>query len=195
MSLIPTPAGFCPSSFSMRLQTSQAVFASPFGGSEQVIDRGNDRWMVSLTLPARRFAQAAAIEAFISSMRGLTNTVALYHWIRKVPRGTMRGAPMAAPAAAGASSILVGTPSGSSLLAGDLIGVGGMLLMVGQDCVADGTGLVVPIANRLRLPLIGGEAVVWDRPTALFRLASQSAVQYIPGYSPEVSFDFVEAIG
>ncbi|MNL18904.1 hypothetical protein D3C87_1400760 [compost metagenome] len=160
-----------------------------------MIDLLNDRWLISLSLPNRKFADAAVIEAFIASLRGMTNTVALYHWVRKVPRGTMRGAPTVAAASAGTGSLTITTTVGATLLAGDMIGVGGLLLQVATDATADGAGaMVVSIVNRLRTAVAGGTAVVWDRPTAPFRLASPSAIQYIPGYAPEVSFDFVEAI-
>lgn len=197
MSLIALPAGFCPRTFSMRLQTNQRVFDSPFGGSGQAIDLLNDRWLVSLSLPNKKHADSAVVEAFIASLRGMTNTVALYHWVRKVPRGTMRGTPVVNPAAAGTDQIMIGvSTAGETLKAGDLIGIGGMLLMVAEDCVENGSGgLPVKLANKLRRNLIAGEPVIWDRPAAIFRLASNSAVQYIPGYAPEVAFDFVEAIG
>jgi hypothetical protein len=199
MSLIALPAGFCPNAFTLRQQTNQRAFGSPFGGSEQVIDMLNDRWLISLTLPNRKFADAAAVEAFIASLRGMTNTVALYHWVRKVPRGTMRGAPVVAtglPLFAGDSNINVSTTAGATLLAGDMIGCGGQLFQVQSDVAADGSGnMNVLVVNRSRVSVAAGGLIVWDRPAAPFRLASPSAVQYIPGYAPEVSFDFVEAIG
>ncbi|CAA2107622.1 hypothetical protein [Variovorax paradoxus] len=198
MSLIALPAGFCPNSFSMRLQTNQRAFASPFGGSEQVIDMGNDRWLVSLSLPNRKFADAARVEAFIASLRGMTNTVALFHWIRKVPRGTMRGSPVVAvgaPLFVGDPNIQVTTTAGATLLAGDMVGVGGQLFQVAKDVVANGSGAMnIDVVNRSRVAAASGSQVVWDKPTALFRQSSQSAVQYIPGYATEVSIDFVEAV-
>lgn len=196
MSLIALPARFCPNSFSLRMQTNQLAFASPYGGSEQVIDKGNDRWVLSLSLPNRTFAQAAAIEAFIGALRGMTNTVALYHWVRKVPRGTMRGSPVSWATSAGSDTINIttGNPA-ATLLAGDMIGVGGLLLQVAEDCTADGVGILqAKLVNRLRYAVAIDTPVIWDKPTAPFRLASPSAVQYIPGYAPEVAFDFVEAI-
>lgn len=157
----------------------------------------NDRWLVSLSLPARRFADAAAVEAFIAAMRGMTNTVALYHWVRKVPRGTMRGAPVVAlPIFAGDDGFWADTTAGATLLAGDMVGVAGMLFQVRQDTVADGAGrIAIGIVNRSRKAVSVGAAVTWDRPAAPFRLVSPSAVQYIPGHAPEVAFEFVEAIG
>ncbi|WP_295986474.1 hypothetical protein [uncultured Variovorax sp.] len=180
----------------MRQQVAQRVFSSPDSGSEQVIDRLNDRWLVSLTLPNRLHADAAVIEAFIGALRGMTNTVLLFHYVRKVPRGSMRGAPTAQAAAAGAQALAINTTAGATLRAGDMIGVSGLLLMAAADATANGSGvMVVPLVNCLRLAIGGGAPVTWDRPTAPFRLVSPTAVQYIPGYSPEASFDFVEAVG
>lgn len=187
---------FCPNSFSMRQQTNQRVFASPENGSEQVIDRLNDRWLISLSLPSRKFVDAARVEAFIASLRGMTNTVLLYHWARKQPVGTMRGAPTAVPVGVGSDILLINTVAGATLLAGDLVGVAGMLVQAASDATAGDTGLMVlPIVNRLRYAVVSGAAVTWDRPTAPFRLSSQSAVQYVPGYAAEVAMDFVEAVG
>lgn len=195
MSVIALPAGFCPNSFSLSLLTTQRLFASPFGGSEQVIDLMQDRWLLTLSLPNRTHASAAAIEAFIAALRGMTNTVNIYHWLRKQPRGTMRGAPTSQAAPIGGTALFLNTTAGATLLAGDMIGVGGLLLQVENDCVANGAGVLgVPLVNRLRKAIVAGSLVTWDKPTAAFRLASKSAVQYIPGYAPEVSFDFVEAV-
>ena len=53
MSSVTWPASLVPSAASLRLSTVQRVHASPFGGSEQVVDLLNDRWLLSLTLSAR----------------------------------------------------------------------------------------------------------------------------------------------
>lgn len=196
MSEIVLPDGFCPNAFTLWQITNQRVFASPYGGSEQALDMGNDRWGIYLTLPNRKFPDAARVEAFIAALRGMTNTVRLYHWARKVPRGTMRGTPTAQAANAGTQALILNTVAGATLEAGDMIGLAGLLLQVASPTVADGAGAMpVTVVNRLRVPVPPGSAVTWDRPTALFRQSSQSArVQYIPGYAPEVPFDFVEVV-
>jgi len=197
MSTIALPPKFCPNSFILRLQTNQRVVSSPGGGSEQVIDMLNDRWVISLTLPNRKFYDAALIESFIASMRGMTNTVRLHHFVRPQPRGTMRGTlKIFLATGPGADSIYVeGGQPFASVGGGDLFEVNGMLLQAAEDRIADANGRIgIPIASRLRRATVVGQAVVWDKPGALFRMTSASAVQYIPGYSPEVPFDFVEAI-
>lgn len=197
MSLISLPAGFRPSSVSLRLYTSQRVNAAPFGGSEQAVDLLNDRWLMSLRLPASLPADSAAREAFLASLRGQVNTCALWHFMRPVPRGTMRGTPtLSASAAQGASSIAItgGTASGT-LLAGDMLGVGGLLLMVAADVTLNGSGAgTVTLVNRLRTALSSAAAVTWSQPTAPFRLLNNASVTYLPGLAESVELDFGEAV-
>jgi len=195
MTLIAVPSTFKPDSFSMRLFTNQRVFASPYGGSEQVSDFGNDRWMISLTLPRDRPEVAARNEAFVNALRGQTNTCLMWHMKQRIPLGTMRGTPTAQAAAAGTQALMINTTPGATLLAGDMIGAAGLLLQVASDTVADGTGvLAVVLVNKLRAPVANGSAVTWDRPTAPFRKVSNASFQFFFGYSEGVSLDFVEAI-
>jgi hypothetical protein len=195
MSLITAPSTFRPQTFSMRLSTMQNSFASPFGGSEQVVDLMNDRWEATVTLPPGPQDLVASREAFVNAMRGQTNTVALYHYGRPIPRGTMRGSPLSNGASVGANSMVIGASAGVTLLAGDMIGVGGLLLQVASDCVADGFGVItVPLVNRVRKYITAGLPVIWDRPTAEFRLVSKPSFVYAAGYAEGAPLDFVESI-
>lgn len=186
-----------PASFSLRLATNQRAFAAPDGGSEQVVDMGNDRWELSVSLPNSEYDLAARVEAFIASLRGQTNTVPIYHLVREVPEGSLRGNPvLAAPLFPRDPNLPITAAPGATLLAGDMLGCAGQLFQVRDDVVANGAGYMnVFLVNRSRVGAPKDTPVVWYRPTARFRLVSGSQVQYIPGYSPEVSFDFVEAIG
>lgn len=199
MSIITRPDEFVPRQCQLTQQVNQRVSASPFGGSEQAIDLLNDRWLLSCDFPAGQRIDGAWREAFIGSLRGNTNSVYLYHFERKAPRGTMRGTlTLAANAAQGASILSVTGGVGQALTTlrtGDMIGVGGLLLMVASNCTANSSGVItVPITNRLRVAQSSGAAVTWDKPTALFRLLSTSGVQYSPGRCSDTSFDFAEKI-
>jgi hypothetical protein len=196
MTLIALPPSFRPESFSMQLITAENSFASPFGGSEQVIDLLNDRWTISLTLPRGSQENAARNEAFLNALRGMTNTCSLWHMKRRIPLGTMRGAPTAQAATQGAAVVGINTTAGATLIAGDMFGVGGLLLQAAEDAIANGAGaMVVKIGNRLRTSLTAGTAVIWDTPTAPFRKVSKAGFQYFTGYAEGVSLDFVEHIG
>lgn len=185
-----------PSNFSLQLLTTQRAFASPFGGSEQVIDLGQDRWTASIAIPSMTYEEAAEIEAFIASLRGMSNTVELFHLVRPEPRGTLRGTPvLALPIFVGDGGIFVDTVPGATLRPGDMVGVSGMLFQVREPAVANGAGRIgIAIVNRARKAVAPGASIIWDRPSVPFRVVSQPAVQYVPGYAPSVAFDFVEAI-
>jgi hypothetical protein len=190
------PASLRPSAFSMDLETNQIANSSPQGGNEQVIDRLNDRWVASITLPVRTHAESRALEAFLNNLRGIVNWVHLWHLASPYPRGTMRGSPVLTSAAdQGDDELRITTDAGATLLAGDLVGVGGLLFMVAEDCVAGGAGtLTVPIVNRVRTAQALGAAVTWDKPTTTFRVPSRSRVNYMAGVSDEVTLELRERI-
>lgn len=197
MSLITLPADFVPRTCQIEPVTNQRLAASPFGGSEQVTDLLNDHWRMAVSLPNSPHAWGAWREAFIASFRGQVNWVALWHFVRPQPRGTMRGTPTLSGAhAQGVAALAItGGTAGGTLLAGDMLGVGGLLCMVASDITLDGSGAgSVAIVNRLRVAQSGGAAVTWDRPTALFRLLSSSGVGYAPGVAGGPSFEFKEKI-
>lgn len=197
MSTITLPAQFTPSTATFTQNTAQRVSAAPFGGSEQAIDLMNDRWTCNCEIAIKSAAKAASLEAFVGAMRGQTNVVALYHFARPVPNGTVRGTlTLNAAAAQGASSIVVTgcSPATGTLLAGDLLGVGGLLLMVASDCTAVAGVITVPITNPLRAGQSSGAAVTWNQPTALFRLLASSGLQYTAMVSNPSTFDFGEKI-
>jgi hypothetical protein len=182
----------------MRLETNQIVNSSPQGGNEQAVDRLNDRWVASVTMPVRTHADSRALEAFLARFRGQVNWIDLWHmgqWSGQ-PSGTMRGSPVLLSAAAqGADELRITTDAGATLLAGDLVGVGGLLFMVAEDCTAGGGGtLTVPIVNRVRTAQALGAAVTWNKPTASFRVVSHSGVHYVGGVSEEVTIELRERI-
>ena len=195
---ITLPTEFVPNACTFVQSTNQRVSASPFGGSEQAIDLLNDRWKASMQLSAKTPDEGAWIEAFIGAMRGQVNTVDLYHFARPVPRGTIRGSlTLNANAAQGASSIQITgcSPSNGTFLGGDMMGVGGLLVMAAPGTYTASAGIVtVSITNRLRAAQSSGAVVTWNKPTAPFRLLSTSDVQFTPGQTQPVTFDFGEKI-
>lgn len=191
MALISLPPSFRPSGFSLTPYVNQRVSASNFGGSEQAIDMLNDRWQATVELPVRKFNEAAELEAFIGAMRGQVNTVLLHHFARPSVRGSIAGARTLATAAPqGAGSISI-TASGD-VKAGDMLGVGGLLLMAREDAASVAGVITVPLVNRLRRAQASGLAVTTYKAAAPFRLLATSGVNYVPGYASTVSFDFGE---
>jgi hypothetical protein len=102
------PESIHPLSCRLVPQINQRVNASPGSGSEQAVDMLRDRWMMYLTLPRRRFAEAAAVEAYLNRFRGQVNWADAWHFARPEPNGTLRGSLYTnASAAQGAAALQV----------------------------------------------------------------------------------------
>lgn len=197
MSTIAIPSAFVPTSFQFDQWTNQRVRGSVFGGSEQATDLLNDRWMATIDTGWCTYTDGQKLEAFRNAMRGQVNVCALPYYPRTAPTGTARGTmTLNASAAQGASSIVITgvSPSTGTLLAGDVLGVGGLLLMVSTDCTAVAGVITVPLTNRLRIALSSGASVTWNAPTALFRLLNSSGIQYVAERTSPASWQFGEKI-
>ena len=190
------PSALDVSTFTLQLQSNVRSFASPFGGMQQVTDLLNDRWYAVLEIPDDYSSVVAAYEAFFNRLRGGVHTVGLWHMARPVPQGTMRGAPtLAAAAAAMADSISVQAVAGETLLAGDMLGVGGLLLQVADNVTFPVGGVAaVPLVNRLRKALSSGAAVTHTKPTAQFRPVAPPSFAYGRALVAGQTLEFVEAI-
>lgn len=179
-------------------QVAQLANSSPLGGSEQVFDLLNDRWMVYLTLPVEKFATAAAVEAFLVKLRGMVNTVNFWHFARPQPQGTLRGTLLTSgiQAQGAAQIVLSGGTALGTVLEGDCFGAGGQILMASANATADALGnITIPISGqRLRAAIAAGQSVAWDKPAAAFRLMANSGLTYEAGITSEVSCTFGEAI-
>lgn len=171
-------------------------FKSPYNGTLQVVDYVAERWMLSVTLPQARRVNAGLVEAFFMRLRGGVNRVAAWHFGRPTPIGTLRGSPtLQSTVNRGATSIPVSNGgAGATLAAGDMLGLGGQLLMVAENVTFNGSGTAtVPIVHRIRATINAGAAVAWNRPTAEFAMpAWQAGVTHFPGGVDAAAFDFEE---
>jgi hypothetical protein len=155
------------------LKDSVLISVSELNGSVQTVEIPGWRWVTSLNYDIDSVGNRAVLEAFWAKVRGRSNTVSLWHMSRPAPLGTFRGSPLTnGTQAAGSSSLsLKSTTSNSTLLAGDLIGIAGQLLMVTANVTAVSTNMAaVPIAPPLRAAIASDVAVVWDKPTTQFIL-------------------------
>jgi len=168
MTVYDWPDAFLCSECSILLDPNTREFESPFTRAYQSIDLLGERFRMTVSLPPRYRRESGALEAFFNKQRGV-NRIRAWHLARPEPVGTLRGAPtLAAAAAQGAAALSV---SGSgTLAAGDMLGVGGLLFQVAEDCSGAGT-IAVPLVNRARIALASGAAVTWYRPSSTWRLA------------------------
>lgn len=154
-------------------------------GSGQTRILAPPRWTAALVC-SDTLSQANAAEwrNLILSLQGRINQLALYDLGNPAPRGTMRGTlTLSAGVAVGATTISItggAGQAGTTLLAGDWIGIGSgstrQLVSVAADATADGSGLIsVTINQPARWAQTIGSSVTWDKPTALFRQTSQDS--------------------
>lgn len=191
----PSTRLFIPQRFELALRSNVVISTSPLTGATQTVEIPGARWVGSMTLTPCTQADQAAREALLTQIAGQANRVALWHFARPVPRGTMRGNPtLSATAAAGATSMAVSTTAGATALAGDMFSVGSQLVQCVTDAAADGAGaMTMSIRPALRAQVASATAVVWDKPTAAFILTSPEVrVGYRPAVGEEIALDFME---
>jgi hypothetical protein len=195
MSTTDWPAALRPSQAQWQLVKSGAQFASPFNGTLQAVDYLAERWAVSLTLPPARNAGATA--ALLNWLSGGVNRVRVWHSANGgMPSGTIIGTPVlnAAVGRGDTALVLSACGVGTTLLAGDYIGVGGHLLQIAADATANGGGfMAISTINRVRSTIAYAAAVTYYRPTAEFVMPAMQAGPVLdPGASQPVALDLVE---
>lgn len=171
------------------------------GPAEQTIETPySHRWRVTLTLRgAASFAERAQQEAFLATLKSGANRVTMHHHAHPAPYGTLRGSPtLSGSHAQGATTINITATNAQTLVAGDMIGVtttaGLQLVRVVTGGVSNGT-LSVVVEPALRAAATIGAAVVWDKPTALFRLAATEwSSSFAPREASPITLDFVEVL-
>lgn len=191
----PSTDVFKPAKFEIGLRSNVLISTSPLSGVTQTVELPGARWVVSMTLDPVEWADQAVREALFSQIAGQANRVALWHFVRSAPRGTMRGSPtLSATASAGATSLSITTTAGATLLKGDMVKIGSQLLQVVADATANGSGaMTATVAPAVRTTVASGQAVSWDAPTSTFILTqSEVRVGYRPGIGEAISLEFVE---
>lgn len=174
---IDWPAALKAAIFEWGLTRAVVQFRSPVSSQFQAVDLLSEFWTVAVTLPPALRTQGGAAEAFVNQLVGGAQPVNLYHMQRQTPTGTMRGTPTLAVAAAQFAKTFQLSGASGTLLAGDLIGLGGQILQVAADTVDDGSGnMTVTTVNRIRSSQTIGAAVMWNKPTAQFCAADPSSV-------------------
>lgn len=146
---------------------------------------GPPRWTVALSPSEHLLEDDAALwRDTIFSLEGRVHQLAVHYIELPAPRGTMRGTlTLTADAAKGARTLSVtggAGQAGATLLQGDFIGVGTgstrQLVSVAANATANGSGVIsVTVRQPLNWAQVSGSAVVWDKPTALFRQRSSAS--------------------
>lgn len=189
-----TGTHWLPKRFSAELRTNVMVSVSPLNGSVDTLELPGARWVFDLDFDGAYFSEQAEREALWTQMGGQSNRMALYHFVRPAPRGTMRGSPtLSATAAAGATSLSISTTTGNTLLRGDMLKVGSQLVQVVADATSSGGVLTAAIRPALRAQVASGQPVTWDKPTSLFIPSGPVAIPYGAVLGEGFSVEMVEA--
>ncbi len=197
MTTIALPTNFSVTNFSLEQFAAVRKNASLLGGTGQQIDLLQDRWYVSLSIAAKSYSNAAAIEAWIANLRNGANYVNIYHMVRPTPRGTVaqNGNAVGTNAIGSATLAVTGMTPAGTLLAGDMIQCNGLLLMVSTDITLNGSGAgTIALVNRLRVACSGGQAVTWNRPAVPFTVIGRPAMVYGADYAQPLQMEFMEVI-
>lgn len=192
MTIYAWPAAVQPRSIQLRLLPAVRTFTSPYSRQTQAVDLMAETWRLQMALPPNTDrTQGGALEALFDRLKGQVNQVALYHFGRPAPMGTMRGAPTLSASAAQLANTVSISGTGT-LLAGDMIGIGGQLCRVMADATLPAT---VEIAPRLRVDKASGTAVTWDKPTANFMLAGDGVpLVWEPGFYQGPDIEWMEKV-
>jgi hypothetical protein len=192
MSIITLPTTLAVAKVAWSQQRRDMNFSSPFGS--QAVEISTPLWAVTLTSNGMIEKDSGIWKALLMQLRGRTNQLELWDMTREQPRGTMRGTmTLNVNAAQGAASldIIAAGQAGTTLKAGDMLGLGSgitqQVVMVVADALADGSGLItVSIEAPLRNAFAASSAVTWNKPTALFR-SNSSKNGWEMGYGSEMT--------
>jgi hypothetical protein len=156
------------------------------GGDEQTSEIAySHRWLAEIVLPPTpTFSERAFQEAWLTRLKNGANRTTFHHFQHPVPYGTLRGSPVVASLMAqGLTTISITATTGETLKAGDMIGITTtasyaiQVVRVTADITASGGAMSFQFEPALRAPANGGAAIIWDRPSALFKLNDSTVMQ------------------
>jgi hypothetical protein len=188
----PTGRTFVPVQFSAELRTNVLISTSPLTGAVDTREVPGARWVFTLTYNNQTLEEQARREAFYTQVGGQANRISIWHQMRPAPRGTLRGSPTLASAAASGATTASIAGSGN-LKAGDMLAIGNQLVQVIEDTTALSS---VKFRPALRAGAAAGSPVTWDRPRASFILTSPGvAIPYAPKHGTGFLVELMEVFG
>jgi hypothetical protein len=169
--------------FSLIAQNQTAVSTSPFTGQQQVYEWPGEFWLLKVSLPPMKRADAEQWIAFLTSLRGSSGTFYFGDPYGKTPQGVATGTPKVNGSnAAGSKTVNTKgwTHSITGILkAGDYLSFGGSgglrLYKVLKDANSDSSGNVtLDIFPRLREALSGDQTIFTTNCKGIFRLSDNT---------------------
>ena len=180
----------------LRAVNAVAYSQSPFTFAGQAVAHPGQMWQIDVTLPPMRRADAEKWVAWLVSLRGRLGTFL----IGDTSCGSIRGTATAATitGSAGANTVSATVTSGQTLLAGDMIQIGGGSDATLHKVLADFTGTGSPADLEIWPSLRKARSAVsadLTSPQGVFRLVSNEtnwSVNEASIYG--ISFSAMEAV-
>lgn len=151
--------------------------ASTFDGSVQTIETPGARWRISCRWSyLKAGAEANAMMTLVALMRGGAAKIEVPWFWRRIPQGTLRGAPTVnASGTAGKVLALANCTIGATLEPGDMLGLEtGQVVMVEESVTALTTSMLVRVSVPIRTVPPNGSLVTWDDPRMVMMAATPS---------------------
>lgn len=174
-----------------------AIYRDPFKGTISTADRDGEHWRVQCAFENLSGARRRTLEAFLLKLNGSQHRFTMRDWSYQ-RAGVGGGTPLVAGAAQTGKTLNIdGGPVSTVgwLLAGDKIGVGGILYSVDDDVNTDAGGLAaITVTPRIFVAPNDNDAVEIDTPTNLFVLDQGTLDIRSNQNVASISFNAVSAI-
>lgn len=187
------PAAVVPMEASWKWHTRSRPMISPLTGKTRTVSDGGSHWSCTLTVRNLRDADKAAMQAFLSRLRGRLNRAQLPASVF-TQQGTLTALTVNGANQTGTSLVCDGaTPTTGTAKSGDMVSVEGRLYMV----VADATAVAGTVTLEVVPPLEGppaNDVAVDLTPSGYFRLAGNTVgwSNAPGGFASFESIEFIE---
>ena len=187
-----------PSESTVEFLSNTATFVSPITGAIQTLDRGGERWRISLVHRNLKAAERGELSGFLVKLNGQQHRVTLFNHA-EANRGAFGGTPLMAGASQTGNSINVDGCSLSVtnwIMAGDWFSVSDELKLCTADANSDGAGdITISFVPRIRTAPLNNDPLTTTAGTGTFILDSSSVSwSNNPGGFSDFSVSFVEDI-
>jgi hypothetical protein len=195
MTEVPFPSSVSVGRFSLRMICDIRHNESPFGGGDNVVDMLGDYWEASVSINWKRSRDTGELEAFLSRMSTGVCFTKFGHLARPAPHGTLTSSTGTLfPALKHSDSVTVQATNGTTLLAGDMVSVDGLLFQLAEDAVASSDQMVLFFVNRLRRDIAAFSTVDLSAPVTSFILKGNAGLKHGVNFSENLSLDFEEKV-
>lgn len=190
------PAALIPNDMRWGLQHASLALQSPWTRESQIFEMQGAHWTCDVTFRNLDDGQQRELAAFLDSLRGPTNVVALPVWIHDVAQGTAGGTILATGAAHSKVVVMTGATGASpTFKRGDLIRIGGRLYRVTTDAGQAAGRAVVSIAPPLRAAAASAVVSLTELTCPMRLTGDDEAMgRFRPKPFGDFSLGFVEAL-